>query len=69
MFHIFQYCCYVVGKSYKFETLFSTQPINLVVGDISQNKSAVQNPITYFINQKDKYLSIQHNSTLALIKS
>ena len=36
--------------------------INLVVEEISRNQSAVQTPITYFINQKEKHLSIRHNS-------
>ena len=34
----------------------------LVVKEISRNQSAVQTPITYFINQKEKHLSIRHNS-------
>ena len=34
--------------------LFSTQPINLIIEEISQNKSAVQTTITYFTNQKEK---------------
>ena len=33
----------VVGASFHFETLFSTQPINLVVAE------GVKTPITYFI--------------------
>ena len=33
---------------------FSAQPINLVVEEITRNKSVVQTPITYFINQKGK---------------
>ena len=49
--------------------VFSTQPINLVVEEISRNKPVVQTPITYFINQKEKYVSIRHNSTLTLMKS
>ena len=67
--HIIQYYCYVAGTSFHFETLFSTQPINLVVEEISRNKSAVQTPITYFINQKEKHVSIRHNSILTLMKS
>ena len=38
--------------------LIYTQPINLVVGEISGNKSVVQTPITYFINQKERHVSI-----------
>ena len=64
--HIFQYYCYV---SFHFETLFSTQPINLVVEEISRNKSAIQTPITDSINQKEKHVSIRHDSILTLIKS
>ena len=67
--HIFRYYCYVVLSSFHFETLFSTQSINLVVEEISRNKSLVQTPITYFINQKEKYVSIRHNSILTLMKS
>ena len=51
------------------KTLFSTQPINLVVAEISQNKPVVQTPVTCFINQKEKHLSIRHNCILTLIKS
>ena len=47
----------------------STQPINLVVEEISRNKCVVQTPITYFINQKEKHMSIWHNSILTWIKS
>ena len=50
-------------------TLFSTQPINLVVEEISRNKSAVQTPITDFINQKEKHVSTRHNDILTLMKS
>ena len=50
-------------------TLFSTQPINLVVEEISRNKSAIQTPITDSINQKEKHVSIRHDSILTLIKS
>ena len=64
--HIFQYYCYA---SFHSETLFSTQPINLVVEEISRNKSFVQTPITNFINQTEKHVSIRHNSTLTLMKS
>ena len=49
--------------------MFSTQTIKLLVEEISQNKSTVQTPITYFINQKEKHVSIQHNSILTLMKS
>ena len=66
--YIFQYC-YVIGADVSFETMFSTHPINLVVEEISQNKSVVQTPITYFINQKEKHVSIRHNSILTLMKS
>ena len=58
---IFRHCCY--------ETLFSTQTINKVVEEISRNKFVVQTPITYFINQKEKHVSIRHNSILTLMKS
>ena len=67
--HIFQYYCYVVRTSFHFETLIYTQSINLVVEEISRNKSVVQTPITYFINQKEKHVSIRHNSILTLMKS
>ena len=48
--------------------MFSTQPINLVVEEISQNKPVVQTPITYFKNKKKWYISIRHNSIFTLIK-
>ena len=48
------------------KTLFSTQPINLVVEEISRNKSSAQTPITDFIYEKEKHVSIQHNSKLTL---
>ena len=53
--YIFQY---VVGTSFHFEMLFSTQSFDLVVEDISRNKPVVQTPIIYFINQKEKHVSI-----------
>ena len=43
---------------FHYETLFSTQPINLVVEEISRNESVVQTPVTYFINQKEKHVPI-----------
>ena len=49
--------------------LFSTQPINLVVEKISWNTPVIQTPITYYINQKEKYLSFRHNCILTLMKS
>ena len=49
--------------------MFSAQPINLVVEEIPRNKSVVETPITYFINQKEKHVSIWHNSILTLMKS
>ena len=67
--HIFQYYCYVVRTSFHFETLIYTQPINLVFEEIFRNKSVVQSPITYFIKQKEKHVSIRHNSILILLKS
>ena len=48
--YIFVVLCYVAGTSFHFETLFSTQPINLVAEEISRSRSVVQTPITYFIN-------------------
>ena len=51
--HVFQYYCYVVRTSVHFETL-STQPINLVVEEISRNKSVVQTPVTLFHKSKIK---------------
>ena len=36
---------------------------------LKRDKSAVQTPITYFINQKEKHVSIRRNSTLILMKS
>ena len=65
-FRVLMLCCQ--GKFF-FETLIYTQPINLVVEEISPNKSVVQTPITWFINQKEKNVSIRHNSTLTLMKS
>ena len=59
----------MLGTSFCFETLFSTQPINLAVEKNSQNKSVVQTSITYFINQKEKHVPIGHNSILNLMKS
>ena len=53
---------------FHFEALFSTQPINLAVEEISRNKSFVQTQITFFINQKQKHVSIRHNSILTLMK-
>ena len=54
-------------------TVFSStnvkELINLVVEEISRNKSAVQTPITYFIHQKEKRLLIPHSSTLTFMKS
>ena len=67
--HIFQYYCYVVRISFHFQKLFSTQPINIVVEEISRNKSGVQTPIIYFTNPKEKHVSIRHNSMLTLMKS
>ena len=64
---IFSSC--VAGTSFHFETLFSTQSINLAAEEISQNKSTVQAPITDFINQKENHVSIRHNSILNLAKS
>ena len=58
-----------VMTSFHFETLFCTQPINLAVEEIPQSKSNVQTPITYFINQKEKHLSIRPNNILTLMKS
>ena len=49
--------------------LFSTQSINLIVEEFSWNKPVAQTPITYFINKKEKHVSIQHNSILTLMKS
>ena len=49
--------------------MFSTQPIDSVVEEISRIKYVVQTTITYFINQKEKHMSIRHNSTLTLMKS
>ena len=67
--HISQYSCYVVGICFQFETLFSTQPINSVDEEISRNKPVVQTPIVYFVNQKEKHVSIRHDSILTLMKS
>ena len=49
--------------------LFFTEPINLVVEEISQNKPAVQTPIKYISNQKEKDVSIRYYSILILMKS
>ena len=59
----------VAGTSLHFKMLFSTQPINLVAEEISQNKSFVQTPVTYFINQKEKHVPSRHNSILTWMKS
>ena len=48
--------------------LFTTQTNNLTFEEIYQNKPVVQTPITYFINQKEKHVSIRHNSILTLMK-
>ena len=64
--HIFQEYCYVVGTSFHFETLYSAQPINLVIEEISRNKPAVQTLITFY---KSKSASIRHNSIITLMKS
>ena len=61
--------CYVVRTSFYFETLFSTQPINLVLEEISRNKSVVQTSITCSTNQIEKNVSIRHSSVLTLMKS
>ena len=47
--------------------LLSLQTI--VVEETSRNKSAIQTPITDFINKKENHVCIQHNSILTLIKS
>ena len=49
--------------------MFSIYPINLVVEEISRNESAAQTPITCFINQKEKHVSIRQSSILTLVKS
>ena len=64
--HIFQYFQWT---SFRFETVVSTRRKNLVVEEISQNKSAFQTLVTYFINQEEKHVSMQHNSILTLMKS
>ena len=51
--HISQYLYYVIGTSF---------------AEISRNKPVIQIPITYFINQKEKHVSIQYNSILTFIK-
>ena len=43
--------------------------LSLVDEEISGNKSIVRSPITYFINQIEKHVLIQHNSILTLMKS
>ena len=58
-----------IFRHYCYETLFSTQTINKVVEEISRNKFVVQRRITYFINQKEKQVSIRHSSILTLMKS
>ena len=59
----------MVWINFHFERLFSTQPINLVVEEISRNKPVVQTPVPHFLNQKEKHVSIRHNSLLTLMKS
>ena len=51
----------LLGEIFTWNAL-STHPINLVVKNISQNKPVVQTPVTYFINQKEKHVSIQPKS-------
>ena len=63
IFHYFQW------TSFRFETVVSTRRNNLVVEEISQNKSAFQTLVTYFINPEEKHVSMQHNSILTLMKS
>ena len=63
-FDIFSSTVMLLGKVFTLK-----QPINLGVEKISQNKSVVQTPITYFINKKEKHVSIRHNSILTLMKS
>ena len=58
-FDIFSSTVMLLGKVFTLK-----QPINLGVEKISQNKSVVQTPITYFINQKEKHVPIRHNSIL-----
>ena len=67
--HIFQFNVTFLGQVFTLKRCFLLRPINLVVEEISQNKSVVQTPVTYFINQKEKHVSIRHNSILTLMKS
>ena len=68
--NIFQCYCYVVRTSFLFEMLiYNAQPINLVVEEISWNKSVVQTPITHFIYQKENNVFFRHSSMLPLMKS
>ena len=60
---------YAVGTNFYLESLFSAQPINLVVEEVSRNKLEVQTPITYSINPKEINLFVWNNSILALMKS
>ena len=51
--------------------LFTTQTNYLTFEEIYQNQPVVQTLITsrtYFINQKEKHVSIRHNSILTLMK-
>ena len=57
----------LLGEVFTLNALF-THPINLVVKKISRNKPVVQTPVTYFINQKEKHVSIQHKSILNLMR-
>ena len=60
-------CCW---DKFSFQNpVFYSAYINLVIEENSQNKPDVQTPITYFINQKEKHVSIRHNSILTLMES
>ena len=63
-FDIFSSTVMLLGKVFTLK-----QPINLGVEKISQNKSVVQTPITYFIKKKEKHVSIRYSRILTLVKS
>ena len=50
---------YCWGKFSLWNAIFYSA--NLLVEEMSQNKPVVQTPVTWFINQKEKHVSIRHN--------
>ena len=48
----------LLGQVFTLKHCFLLKPTNFVVEEISRKKPVVQTPITYFINQKEKNVSI-----------